>query len=94
MADSIDPYRKPTLRLINREYPCHHGHFEVDDKRRTVTCGMCGALMDPFDVLVNIAYGELKLYQVDERNAKARLKNARAAVWLRWRSSLAAVEER
>lgn len=33
-----------------------HRHFEVDKDNREVTCAGCGAVVDPFEAMVDVAY--------------------------------------
>ena len=91
----------PVLRLvpssgytIERGKPCRHLGLAVVEEQRTLTCKACGAVVDPFDVVLGYARSERSWQQweaeerkcrarlVDlkdeERRTKARLKHARA----------------
>ncbi|HBC98704.1 MAG TPA: hypothetical protein DC053_03875 [Lachnoclostridium sp.] len=69
---------------------CKNPHYEVDAINRLVTCEDCGAIIDPFDALVNIckhqdnykeyqkeAIEKVKLYrELADKEWRRRLKNA------------------
>lgn len=69
---------------------CKIPHYEVDSVNRLVSCEDCGALIDPFDALVNIckhqdsykeyqkeAIEKVKLYrELADKEWRRRLKNA------------------
>lgn len=90
----------PTPRLPGEEVEakieergfCMHRVFWLDDVARTVQCGECKSMMDPFTVLCDYAKGERlwkhyhnesikaanRLHEIEkqEREAKARTRNA------------------
>lgn len=58
----------PPLKIIRRSHSakyempvdkavraCQHGKFTLDEKWKTVTCGLCGDKVDPFSVLAYVA---------------------------------------
>jgi len=71
---------------------CRHYQVSLDGKQRTVSCSDCGKALDAFDVLLGYARGERRWQtwdtlvreaqervhqlKVEERKAKARLRNA------------------
>lgn len=71
----------PFRLLVNDKSPwCDHGAREVDSRRRTVTCKRCGALLDAFDVLHEVARDHVRFAEslnrakIDCRAAEARIQ--------------------
>lgn len=71
---------------------CRHRSYKLDINDRTVNCGICGAQLDAYQVLLDYAHGErlwrhwdqerlqlmskLDELKAEERKTKSRLKNA------------------
>ncbi|MDD5542820.1 MAG: hypothetical protein PHX83_06565 [Acidobacteriia bacterium] len=80
-------------RNPDHPYCFHNSGVSVDDNARTVECRKCGVRLDPIDVLMKFARGEMRFVDVreqrkalekqiaqlkeEERRVKARLKRAR-----------------
>jgi hypothetical protein len=52
-----------TVRIVKKQKlcQCDHSSYEVDAENRLVTCITCGAYIDPFDALLNLASRPEKL---------------------------------
>lgn len=50
-----------TLRIEDETHHCHHRAYYVNEAERVVKCQKCGALVDPFTVLLSIAHKETNL---------------------------------
>jgi hypothetical protein len=61
MPDDILPGKISRLDVLRVEYgkrkfcECLHPHYEIDVQNHIVTCKDCGAIIDPFEVLVRIS---------------------------------------
>ncbi|MFH1865936.1 MAG: hypothetical protein ABIK85_08635 [Candidatus Eisenbacteria bacterium] len=73
---------------LRRTHFCRHLPCEIDENARTVTCTLCGAVLDPFAVLVQIAVGQRTVRNYEREAAalvekinglKAEVKRAKAA---------------
>ena len=91
----LDPGKRvPWLKRKEQRPRCRHMPVTVCDTTRVVECDLCGAILDPVQVLLDIAYMERLLYhsekalaaankrtvelRKEEKRIKARLKTARA----------------
>ncbi|HEU4582673.1 MAG TPA: hypothetical protein VFS67_30660 [Polyangiaceae bacterium] len=82
-----EPATAPVIRLdpnrqseIKRDNFCFHRQYLLDEDKRTVSCGTCGAPLDAFQVLHDYARRERHWRYLDReaREAEARLKELKA----------------
>lgn len=87
---------EPFLTVHRTPHPdfCYHRPVEVDENKRVVTCKLCGAVLDPIEVLLRLARGEermlatteklramraqIEVLKAEEVRVKARLRRATA----------------
>ena len=53
----LDTSKKKTEPAVPETGGCEHKNVRVSEAYRTVHCVYCGALLDPFDVLVDMVKG-------------------------------------
>lgn len=51
---------------------CYHRSYKLSDASRTVSCGKCGALIDPYDALVDLSRRDTEWRVADTAADKAR----------------------
>lgn len=82
-----EPAVAPVIRLdpnrqseIKRDSFCFHRHYVLDEYKRTVSCGTCGAPLDAFQVLLDYANRERVWRYLDReaREAEKRLAELKA----------------
>ncbi len=83
-----DPAPAPVIHLdpgkqseIRREGPyCRHRQYVLDEGRRSLECGSCGAPLDPYEVLLDYAQSERRWvhFETEARRAEARLDELKA----------------
>lgn len=68
---------KPSIELVvdNKSGACRHTRTVVNGKERTVTCAACGAIRDPFDVLLILAdeHARVETWAVERKRELDRL---------------------
>lgn len=102
MTDDLEP-SAPVLRLvppgdyeIKSGAPCRHGALTITERQRRIECKSCGAVVDPFSVVLGYAReermwrhwdaearklrGEIAGLKAEEKRVKARLRRARGKV--------------
>jgi hypothetical protein len=62
-----------TETVIAHEYgACRHGAYQLNKEQHVVNCGVCGALLDPFTILMEYATRERnwRFYDAELRRAR------------------------
>ncbi|EHK8991101.1 hypothetical protein KCT17_003669 [Escherichia coli] len=93
VADQTDPKEKLNFLLENEGHYCHHPAYYISEIDRNVKCRKCGALVDPFAVLLGIAKkearlaGDVRALREEERQRRANIdrliqieRNAKARI--------------
>lgn len=61
LADEADPKSKVNFLLENEGHFCLHPGYTINERDRQVKCKKCGAVIDHFDLLMQIAKKETHL---------------------------------
>ena len=92
MAEIIkfDTSRKKSTEKTGKTGACLHKNVTVFTTPRTVRCAFCGALLDPFDVLLSMVQGDIPTGNGNneerklKRELQKRKRDARKRAEERW----------
>jgi len=78
-------FKKPAVdgespMVHRRKTPCLHGKTLLDDRLRTITCQLCNAVLDPFEVLNDISK-DWERHAIRLRNINGEVKRLRGEVF-------------